>query len=123
MDHDRQQPLQADRLSIEDRVTACEQLLAELRAGRAAFDRICVRGPDGRVRVVLDTADGHAVLRLSAREDSLCCVELFALDACDGEGAHIGIAFTRDGDVVSELGFVGAAEPRLWINELPRKAI
>lgn len=116
MDHDTQQASQLGPAGIEDRVAACEQLLADLRAGREAFDEIRLRDHKGRDRLVMDTQGGSVVLRLSALGDPLSCVELFAHDPCDGEGAHVGLAVTRRGNVVGEVGFIGAGQPRVWLD-------
>ncbi len=121
MDHDRQDSPQLSPAGIEDRVAACEQLLADLRSGRAAFDQIRLKDRSGQDRLVADVNGGSVVLRLSVAGDPLSCVELFAHDPCDGEGAHVGLAVTRRGDVIGEVGFVGSAQPRVWLESVTRK--
>lgn len=121
MDHDRQDPLQLGPAGIEDRVAACEQLLADLRCGRAGFDQIRLKDRSGQDRLVANAEGNGVVLRLSVVGDPLSCVELFAHDPCDGEGAHVGLAVTRGGDVIGEVGFVGSALPRVWLEPGPRE--
>ncbi len=116
MIHDTQQDLQATRLSIDDRLAACEAAINELRGGTLTVRRLSICDDHGIERAAIDVSKDSAVLKLSTIEPGPTCVELFAHEPCDGEGPHIGVAITRDGDVVGEFGFVGDNEPRVWLD-------
>lgn len=76
------------------------QLSAEVRTRSLA-----VVDDDGFERVVVDSREAFGAVSVYSRSapGRTTCVELFANDAIDGDGAHVGLSITDDGEVVATL--------------------
>lgn len=103
-----------------DELTAIVSLLRdELEAHRAGHrqelvtTRLVVAAEGGLPRIELIATPDRSTLTLRARpSEPSTCVELFAADA-DGR-AHVGVALTDSGDVVSVLEVLEGSRPRSW---------
>jgi hypothetical protein len=114
------------RLQVETLTSLVLELRAELAGHRAAIReeivtrRIAVADDDEFERIVLVAGPSHGTVSVSGRSvDAGALVELFANDV-DGR-AHVGVAITEAGDVVSVFELLEGADVRLWIDS-PRRA-
>jgi hypothetical protein len=109
---------------LDDIETALRVLSADLRALRGALRRelrtrrIVVVEDDGFERVVVSTRGGFGYVAVCGRDGvgGATCVELFANDPVDVDGAHVGMAVSDHGDVVAALDALEGHRPRLWID-------
>ena len=105
---------------VEELASAVGELRAELDAHRVALrgglvtGRLAIVGSDGFERVVVVAEGDHGSVAVNGRSvgtDS--AVELFANDV-DGR-AHVGVALTESGDVVSVWELLEGSTARLWV--------
>jgi hypothetical protein len=71
---------------------------------------------DGFERIVLGAHDrfGHITVLSRTSPGASTLAELFADDAVEAEGAHVGMALTDRGDVVASLDVTHDQAPRWW---------
>lgn len=108
------------RRRLDELASAVDGLRADFDAHRAALryevvtSRLAVTDPDGFERIVLVADVGHGSVAVNGRSVGAgSTIELFANDV---EGrAHIGVALTEAGDVVSVLELLAGTPVRLWI--------
>ena len=107
------------RRRIEEVASAVVELRAELDAHRAALRselvtcRLAVADADGFERIVLVAEPGHGSVAVNGRSVGAgSMVELFA-DDVDGR-AHVGVALSESGEIVSVLELLAGTPARLW---------
>jgi hypothetical protein len=106
---------------------ALRSLSDELQALRDALGRelrtrrIVVVEDDGFERVLVTTRGtfGFVAVRGRDGEGGATCVELFASDPIDGDGANVGVSLSDRGDVVAALDVLERHRARLWVAALP----
>jgi hypothetical protein len=98
-------------------------LRAELRREVRAR-RIVVVDERGQERIVLGAHDrfGHVTVFAASVPPESTCVELFAVDAVEGDGAELGVALIDRGDTVATFNLFEGRRARLWIDDDPDRA-
>jgi hypothetical protein len=104
------------RARVDALTEALEASGPDAAAQHLRCSRLAVVGPDGTERISLEPSASSATIRVLAAsgEGRSTAAELFAVDATEGDPATVGVALTREGDVVAlvELGADGRA--RWW---------
>jgi hypothetical protein len=108
---------------VRARVTELDDRLGRLQAElteEVRSRRVVVVGDDGfpRVEITARGAFGHVSVHGRTQGPSSTCVELFANDPADSDGAEVGLALSVDGDVVATLHVLQGRQPALWIEGL-----
>jgi hypothetical protein len=105
---------------VDELTSEVAALRADLDVHRASLgrglrtQRVAVVDGDGFERIVLVASPGHGSVAVNGRSLAAgSVVELFANDV-DGR-AHVGVALTEAGDVVSVLEALEGADARLWV--------
>ncbi len=114
----------ASKRSRSDRVLTRRDLrqaigaLEERLAREIRTRRVVVESGGGFPCIVLaaDERGGQVVVRTRTPDAQVTCAELFA-DELDGGGSHVGVALTRDGDVVAVLECAPGRDPELWLDQ------
>jgi hypothetical protein len=91
--------------------------LEESIAAEVVTRSIVVADDDGLPRVVIRATGSFGNIEVFARSDlgGPSSAELFASDAADGEGPHLGVALTERGDVVAIFEALGGEAPTVWL--------
>jgi hypothetical protein len=105
---------------LDDEVQRMQRALTEEIRTR----RLVVVGDDGvpRVEITARDAFGHVTVFGRTHGTGSTCVELFANDPSDGDGAEVGLALTVGGDVVATLHVFEGRQPALWIEGGPSRS-
>ena len=111
-----------DERSMVERIAVLEAAVAELQASLARevrTRRVVVVDRDGFERVVIGAPDGfgHVTVRARTRADGSTCVELFANDPADGDGAEVGVALSAGGELVATLSVFEGRPAALWLGD------
>jgi hypothetical protein len=98
-----------------------DQLRQEVAALRAAISteirtrRVTVVEPDGFERIVLEAQGRFGSIAVRTRSKAAPTeAGLFGNDPIDGDGSHVGIALTDQGDVVAAFEVLQGREAVLW---------
>jgi hypothetical protein len=107
-----------ERVAAE--VAAVREELRDLQARQVESVRtrsLVVVDADGFERVVIAGRGRHGHLTMNARapEGRSVCAELFANDPAEGAGAHVGVALSVAGDVVSAFEVMQGRRPSMWV--------
>lgn len=92
--------------------------LQERQAEVVRTRRLVVEDADGFERVVVAGRGRYGHLTVSARAPvgRSVCAELFANDPLEGSGAHVGVALSDGGDVVSAFEVAEGRRPVMWVD-------